>query len=156
MEDKPIEEPKTQPENPTIDLDLDALAKPTRYIKFGGKAIAITTPSVEQLFRLMSMAGKIKNFDPKNMTPEKATEAYELFETTFKTIIPESKGLNMDIEQMFALLEFIVDIAMPKDKSILEKAGVKLDIDQKKIVSDSSEKSPDSSTSTQDTQSPAS
>ena len=74
------------------------------------------------------------------MTEEEAVEAINSLRDAFAELVPELKGKPLNVEQLLALLDLVVSMAMPSDVSELEKRGIKLDADQKKILSDLSSK----------------
>lgn len=132
-------------EQSTYDLDLDTLVKPSKRIKFGGEAIEIKPPSLEELLKLSKLGGQIqKRQSGQKMSEEEAVEAINSLRDAFAELVPELKGKPLNVEQLLALLDLVVGLAMPSDVSELEKRGIKLDDDQKKILSDLSSKSPSS------------
>lgn len=131
----------TPNENNTYDLDLDTLVKPSKTIKLAGEAITINPPSLEELLKLSKLGGQIqKRQTGKTMTEEEAVEAINSLRDAFAELVPELKGKPLNVEQLLALLDLVVSMAMPSDVSELEKRGIKLDDDQKKILSDLSSK----------------
>lgn len=128
-------------ENKTYDLDLDTLVKPSKTIKLAGEAITINPPSLEELLKLSKLGGQIqKRQTGEKMTEEEAVEAINSLRDAFADLVPELKGKPLNVEQLLALLDLVVSMAMPSDVSELEKRGIKLDADQKKILSDLSSK----------------
>lgn len=125
----------------TYDLDLDTLVKPSKRIKFGGEAIEIQPPSLEELLKLSKLGGQIqKRQSGQKMSEEEAVEAINSLRDAFADLVPELKGKQLNVEQLLALLDLVVGLAMPSDVTELEKRGIKLDDDQKKILSDLSNK----------------
>lgn len=128
-------------ENKTYDLDLDTLVKPSKTIKLAGEAITINPPSLEELLKLSKLGGQIqKRQTGDKMTEEEAVDAINSLRDAFAELVPELKGKPLNVEQLLALLDLVVSMAMPSDVSELEKRGIKLDADQKKILSDLSSK----------------
>ena len=125
----------------TYDLDLDTLVKPSKRIKLGGEAIEIQPPSLEELLKLSKLGGAIqKRQAGEKMSEEEAVEAINNLRAAFADLIPALKGKALNVEQLLALLDMVVSMAMPSDVSELEKRGIKLDADQKKILQDLSNK----------------
>lgn len=136
----PTPEP-TPNETSAYDLDLDTLVKPSKKIKLAGEAITINPPSLEELLKLSKLGGQIqKRQTGEKMTEEEAVEAINSLRDAFAELVPELKGKPLNVEQLLALLDLVVSMAMPSDVSELEKRGIKLDADQKKILSDLSSK----------------
>lgn len=136
----PTPEP-TPNETSAYDLDLDTLVKPSKKIKLAGEAITINPPSLEELLKLSKLGGQIqKRQTGEKMTEEEAVEAINSLRDAFAELVPELKGKPLNVEQLLALLDLVVSMAMPSDVSELEKRGIKLDADQKKILSDLSNK----------------
>lgn len=128
-------------ETNAYDLDLDTLVKPSKKIKLAGEAITINPPSLEELLKLSKLGGQIqKKQTGEKMTEEEAVEAINSLRDAFAELVPELKGKPLNVEQLLALLDLVVSMAMPSDVSELEKRGIKLDADQKKILSDLSSK----------------
>lgn len=122
-------------DNSTYDLDLDTLVKPSKRIKLGGEAIEIQPPSLEELLKLSKLGGAIqKRQAGEKMSEEEAVEAINNLRAAFADLIPALKGKALNVEQLLALLDMVVSMAMPSDVSELEKRGIKLDADQKKIL----------------------
>lgn len=124
------------------DLDLDTLVKPSKKVKINGEIIEIEPPELEQLLKLSKLGGEIqKQQTGKKMSEEEAVAAIGRLREAFTELVPalkDKKPLNVD--QLLALLNMVVTIAMPNDVTELEKRGIKLDADQKKILSDLSNK----------------
>lgn len=131
----------TPNEQTTYDLDLDTLVKPSKKIKFGGEVIEIKPPALEELLKLSKLGGQIqKRQSGEKMSEEEAVEAINSLRDAFAELVPELKGKPLNVEQLLALLDLVVSLAMPSDVTELEKRGIKLDDDQKKILSDLSSK----------------
>ena len=117
-----------------IDLDLDALAGKSSTIKIGGKTLEIMPPSVEKLFSLQSLAGKMQNGE------DGLDSALTEFKDIFIGLVPEIEGMDLNLNQYIALLEFLIDKSVPSDAKALEAEGITVDTDQKKTPSSPSEK----------------
>lgn len=140
----PTDDAQTPPEapqaaSPGVDLDLDTLVRPSKKIKLGGQIITITPPDLETLFKVAKIGGELEKAQKSlsDLSEEQAVELYNNLREAFDELVPELKGHKLSYEQIFALLDMIVDMSMPADVSELEKRGIKLDSDQKKILKDS-------------------
>jgi len=125
------------------DLDLDTLAKPSKTIKIEGKAVEIKAPSLEDLISLSKLGGELQHLksgstDAKDMDIEQVEEAITKLRKGFADLVPELAQFKMNIEQLLALLDFVIKMAQPNDVAELEKRGISMDNDQKKTASDSS------------------
>lgn len=127
-----------------IDLDLDILAKPSKRIKLNGKTIEVKPLEVGELFSLHRMAKDFQKLDADKIDEESAVDAFEALKGGFVKLIPDLEGEPLSIDQMFALLDLVIGMSMPADVEELEKRGIKLSADQKKILSQYSKKSPNS------------
>lgn len=134
--------PTPEPQNnQQYDLDLDTLVKPSKTIRLKGEAIVINPPSLEELLKLSKLGGAIQAKQTgKKMSEEEAVEAINSLRDAFAELVPELKGKDLNVEQLLALLDMVVKMAMPSDVSELEKRGITLDADQKKILQDLSNK----------------
>lgn len=133
-----------------FDLDLDTLADKPKRVKFMGEAIEVPIPDVRDLFKMADLLGdyeKIKDTDTKEVIGK-----YEILRTQIDKMVPDIKGKTLNFSQVVAITDLLVKSATPADISELEKRGITLDTDEKKILLDQLEKSQDLSTSTVDTQ----
>lgn len=129
--------------NERIDLDLDTLTGQSRKVKINGNVIEVFPPSVEELFKLQQLASQFKKIDTENITEDQAFDVLENLKSAFISLIPQLKDFKVNVEQLFKLLDLIVEMAVPHDLKELEKRGIKPSTeatDEKKILSDSSEK----------------
>lgn len=125
------------------DLDLDTLAKPSKVIKIQGDAVEIKAPSLEDLIALSKLGGELQHLksgstDPKDMDIAQVEEAITKLRKGFADLVPELANYKLNIEQLLALLDFVIAMAQPNDVAELEKRGISMDSDQKKTASDSS------------------
>lgn len=125
------------------DLDLDTLVKPSKKVRLQGETIEIEPPELEQLLKLSKLGGQIqKQQSGKKMNEEEAVAAINNLRAAMVELIPDLKDKKpLNVDQLMALLNLVVETAMPNDVSELEKRGIKLTDDQKKILSDLSNKS---------------
>lgn len=125
------------------DLDLDTLVKPSKKVRLQGETIEIEPPELEQLLKLSKLGGQIqKQQSGKKMNEEEAVAAINNLRAAMVELIPDLKDKKpLNVDQLMALLNLVVETAMPNDVSELEKRGIKLTDDQKKILSDLSSKS---------------
>lgn len=132
--------PTTDEQN-LYDLDLDTLVKPSKKVRIDGQIIEIKPPALEELLKLSKLGGAIqKRQTGEKMSEEDAVAAINDLRAAFGELVPELAGKALNVEQLLALLDMVVSLAMPSDVSELEKRGIKLDADQKKILSDLSSK----------------
>lgn len=141
-DDTPVDSPTPdmpQDATPGVDLDLDTLVRPSKKVRLNGQIITITPPDLETLFKVAKMGGDLQAAQKQLETidEKQAVELYTKLREAFEELIPDLKGHNLAYEQIFALLDMIVDMSMPSDVAELEKRGIKLDTDQKKILKDS-------------------
>ena len=141
-DDTPVDSPipdMPQDATPVVDLDLDTLVRPSKKVRLAGQIITITPPDLETLFKVAKIGGELQQAQKSlsDLDEEQAVELYNNLREAFDQLIPELKGHKLSYEQIFALLDMIVDMSMPADVSELEKRGIKLDADQKKILKDS-------------------
>lgn len=130
--------------NSKVDLDLDVLAKQSKHVKLNGKTIEVRPLEVGELFSLHKLGKDFQNVNTDDMDEEKAVQAVEALQGGFERFIPDLKGQKLSLDQMFALLDLVIEMAMPSDVEELEKRGITLSADQKKILSQYSKKSENS------------
>lgn len=129
-----------------FDLDLDVLANETKKVKYNGELVEFVPPEVGELFAMMKLSSGVKAIDMNDAA--QVEEGYNKLRDGITKVIPALKEARLNIKQLFALLDLIIKSCVPKDISDLEKHGITLTDDQKKTLSDLSEKSEDSSTIT--------
>lgn len=134
-----------------IDLDLDALNPESKKLKLNGKIFDINPPDVFELFGVMGLKKKFDGIKQSDMTPEQAMEVLGDIKEAIGKLVPPIKGEPLNMDQMFGIIDFVVSMAVPKNLEEMQKRGIKLDSDEKKILLTLNEKSQDSSDSTQDT-----
>ena len=139
-----------EPQKTRVDLDLDTITKPSKTIRVDGRVIKVEPVELGGLFKLFRLYGDLSKSDG-DISVENLQEADETFKKLKATIIelvPGLKDAKLNFERLIAILELVVSMAIPSDLEELEKRGIKLSPEQKKILSQSSKKSEDSSTST--------
>lgn len=132
---------------PNVDLDLQTLTKNKKTVRMpDGKVVEIAPPDLEALFEVAKLGGDMKAVQNNlsDLSEEEALGVYTKLKEAFTKLIPELAGYNLNYEQTFAILDLIIKISMPEDLAELEKRGIKLDSDQKKILQDYSKASPTS------------
>lgn len=133
-----------------VDLDLDLLKPEPKKVRLNGKEYDAYPPSIEALFSLMSMKNKLDNI---GQVDESEVEGiFNDIKKAIATLIPGIEDEQLNLQQLFALIGFINELAVPADIKAMEAKGIKLSTDQKKILSTLEEKSLDSSTSIQATE----
>lgn len=127
----------------TVDLDLDTLTRGPKKVKLNGKVIEVSPPDVGELFGLAKMGKKFEQIKAGKgkISDKQALDAYDEMKEGFIRLIPELQGMKVTIDQLFALLKLINEMAIPSDVSAMEAQGIKVDVAEKKILSGSSEKS---------------
>lgn len=144
----PVDAPsEAKPDVPMVDLDLTTIVKNKKTVRMpDGKVIEIEPPDLGALFEVAKLGGDMKAVQGNlsDLSEEQAVEVYDKLKAAFKKLIPQLADYNLNYEQTFALLDLIIKISMPEDLAELEKRGIKLDADQKKILRDYSKASPSS------------
>lgn len=128
-----------QPDIPAVDLDLQTLVQNKKTVRMpDGKVLEIAPPDLQALLEVAKLGGDMKAVQANlsNLSEEEVVEIYEKLKAAFKKLIPELADYSLNYEQTFALLDLIIKISMPSDLEELEKRGIKLDDDQKKILQD--------------------
>lgn len=118
----------------TFDLDLDTLVKPSKKVKLNGAIIELEPPSLEELVKLAKLGGELQDMDTENMQADKISEVIDKLNAGIRDVMPALNDVKLNIEQIIAVIEMMVDYATPNDTKELEKRGVKLDGDQKKTA----------------------
>ena len=151
----------------TVDLDLDALVQESKRVRIGGQIIEIQPPDLEELMRVAKLGGLMqdaqrgtfisarkmtdaeKKANPdyhenggytKKIGGEEAVDAFAKLRSAFTKFIPDLKDIKLNIEQLFALINLVMTMAAPESLKELEKEGIKLNVEQKKILSASKKK----------------
>lgn len=121
----------------TYDLDLDTLSQDKKRVKISGKVIEFQPPALEDLIDLAKLGGKIQKFqgdtDVENV--EEMSDVMDKLKVGLVNIVPELKEFKLNLPQLMALIDLLVDSAQPNDQKELEKRGIALDGDQKKTAS---------------------
>lgn len=125
--------------DPTYDLDLDTLVKPSKKVRINGEIVEIQPPSLEELVGLAKLGGELQSMqvDKKNMDVDQVETAITKLRDGFASLVPELKDHKLNIDQLLALLDLVVQTAQPNDVKELEKRGISMSDDQKKTVSGS-------------------
>jgi hypothetical protein len=119
----------------TFDLDLDTLVKPSKKVKLNGSIIELEPPSLEELVKLAKLGGELQGMDTSNLNADEVSNVIDKLNEGIRDVMPALKDVKLNIEQIIAVIEMMVDYATPNDTKELEKHGVKLDGDQKKTPS---------------------
>lgn len=130
---------------PVVDLDLEILVGVTKNIRMpDGKVITVATPDLEQLFKLSKLGGEMQS--AADLSEDQAVQVYADLKAAFVELVPQLKPYRdvLNYQQVFAILNLVVKMAMPSDLSELEKQGITLDDDQKKVLQGFLEASPTS------------
>lgn len=127
----------------TFDLDLDALDPKPKQVKLGGKLFEVYPPKLGAIIALTRL---MKELQDVGEDTEKALVAIESIRKAVEPIIPGLKDethLDLSIDQVSALLEFVFKMATPPEAQELEKKGIEPGSTEKKS-SDIAESSPTS------------
>lgn len=126
-------------EKNNFDLDLDTLSKPSKIIKIEGKGVEIKAPSLEDLIELAKLGGELQQLKSDQaqgaeMDIDQVESAITKLRQGFAKLVPELAQFKLNIEQLLALLDFVIAMAQPNDVAELEKRGISMDTDQKKTA----------------------
>lgn len=148
------------------ELDLDVLARPALIVKLDNQPIEIYPPEVEQLIGIQKLYKELRlgegaKKESKDLSPDEVIETSERLSkvltelrTLLAQIAPKTEGKRLNMRQLMAVFTAVIKQSMPKEVEELKKKGITFNSDTKKKQDlDTPEKSEDSSTSTQDTQS---
>lgn len=133
-----------------VDLDLDLLKPEAKKIRLNGSEYLAYPPTLDALIGLMKMKGKLDNIG--QVDESEVEGVFADIKVALAMLITGIDKEPLTLEQLFGLIGFINDMAVPADIKAMEAKGIKLSTDQKKILSTLEEKSLDSSTSTQATE----
>lgn len=123
----------TTPNN--YDLDLDTLSASKKTVKIGGQIIEINPPALEDLIDLAKLGGKLQKYQGGAVSDaEELGDVMDKLKAGITNLVPELASHKLNLEQLLALIELLVDSAQPADAKELEKRGIKLDGDQKKTA----------------------
>lgn len=124
--------------NADIDLDLDVLVGGFKRVKLNGNIIRVFPPDLTQLFTLTKLSQGLKK--AKSMNDQEAMEAYLELKKGIVELIPDLENQTFTMDQLFKILELVVQMAIPANLKAMEAKGIKLSTNQKKILSRSSGK----------------
>ena len=119
----------------SFDLDLDTLVSPTKKIRYNGEIIEVNVPDLGQLLKLSKVGGELQGFNAQETTEEQLAEALDKLRHAISELVPNLAVKELNLNQLLALLTFVTKMAVPSDVSELEKRGITLNDDQKKILS---------------------
>lgn len=122
----------------TFDLDLDTLSKSNKRVKIQGDIIEFAPPSLEDLIDLAKLGGQIQKYQQGEIDTKDIDSMSKLMDQLkdgLSNIVPELKKYKLNMEQLIALINLLVDSTQPNDQKELAKRGIALDNDQKKTVS---------------------
>lgn len=115
------------------DLDLDTLMGDSKTIRLNKKAFEITQPDLGELLKLTKLGGKLEDVRGDADGDAAIAVMAELREVVGK-LAPALKEEPINVMQMLALLNMLIDMAMPSSVEEFEKRGITLTDDQKKIL----------------------
>lgn len=118
-----------------FDLDLDTLSASKKTVKIGGKVIEINPPALEDLIDLAKLGGKLQKYQGGQVADaEELGAVMDELKGGITKLVPELSEHKLNLDQLLALIDLLVDSAQPADAKELEKRGIKLDGDQKKTA----------------------
>lgn len=119
-----------------FDLDLDTLSADKKRVRIGGEAIEISPPALEDLIDLAKLGGKLQKVQGTGNTadPEEMIQLMDDLKSGLVNLVPELSKHKLNLQQLLALIDLLVESAQPADAKELEKRGIKLDGDQKKTA----------------------
>lgn len=118
-----------------FDLDLDTLSASKKTVKIGGNIIEITPPALEDLIELAKLGGKLQKYQGGQVADaEELGNVMDELKGGITKLVPELSEHKLNLDQLLALIDLLVESAQPKDAKELEKRGIKLDSDQKKTA----------------------
>lgn len=119
-----------------IDLDLDTIVKPKGVVKLNGKTFEVEPPTVLQLLAMTKKAMSLRNLDESDLSKDDILDKMNDVLGSIVELVPDMKEENLTLDQIFLLLDFLANMVVPSDVKELEKEGITLSNDQKKILSD--------------------
>ena len=118
-----------------FDLDLDTLSASKKTVKIGGQVIEINPPALEDLIDLAKLGSKLQKYQGgKVADAEELGNVMDELKGGINKLVPELSNHKLNLDQLLALIDLLVDSAQPADAKELEKRGIKLDGDQKKTA----------------------
>ena len=73
--------------------------------------------------------------DTSNLNADEVSNVIDKLNNGIRELLPELKDVKLNIEQIIAVIEMMVDYATPDDQKELEKRGISMTTDQKKTAS---------------------
>lgn len=117
-----------------FDLDLDTLVKPSKKVKLNGNIIELEPPSLEELVKLAKLGGELQGMETTNLNADEVSNVIDKLNGGIRELMPALADVKLNIEQIIAVIEMMVDYATPNDTKELEKRGISMTSDQKKTV----------------------
>lgn len=101
-------------------LDLDALHNNKGMITIDGEDLYFDAPTVGDIIGLSTLAGQFQGLEGvDNPSPEQLESlgiAMEVLEEKIIAMIPGLEGKNISFDRLMALLDFLLEMAMPEDE----------------------------------------
>lgn len=121
--------------NNNFDLDLDTLSADKKTVRINGQVLEIAPPALEDLIDLAKMGGKLQKFQGGQVeNVDEMVAVMDELKAGLVNLVPELKEHKLNLNQLLALIDLLVESAQPADAKELEKRGIKLDGDQKKTA----------------------
>ena len=93
-----------------IDLDLDKLQDPVKKVKIHDKVMDLKYPSLQQLAKMLQLAEDVKSEDT-GVVLKVIVDLSGLF----RELIPELGDYELNMNQIFALIQLFVEISTPEE-----------------------------------------
>lgn len=112
--------PVTPQPQDQADLDLDYIQPEAKHVKLNGKLLEVYPPKLKNIVVISKMARELSD---ETKTIEEKVQVFESLKQVLAGIMPAFKEDDVDVtlEQMIALIEFIFSLATPEDKEELAK-----------------------------------
>lgn len=114
-----IEAPQTTPDK--ADLDLDIIEPDVKHVRLGGKIYEVHPPKIKNIVVITKLARELKD-ETKSL--EEKTIVFEDLKQVLGGVMPAFKSdeqVDLSLDQMIALIEFIFSLVTPDELGELEK-----------------------------------
>ena len=112
-------------------LDLNALMPQPRRIKLGEVEIEIQPPKTQDILKLGTLGQKLQNLE--DLTDEQVDELTQKLREAIDRVVPELQGHELNTAQLMALLNLIIEMAMPPEAEALAAKGITVDTPKKAL-----------------------
>ena len=90
------------------------------------------------MIELAKLGGQVQKYQQGGLDANNVDDMSMLMDKLkdgLANVVPELKQYKLNMQQLLALIDLLVDSAQPADTKELQKRGIALDNDQKKTVS---------------------